>query len=271
MSATKGYYSVIQYCPDASRMEAANVGVLLLCPDIGFVRARTAAGNDRIRRFFKGQAIDLARVNAAKRAIERRVESESARFRTPEDLVRFAVTRGNDIILTAPRPTKVLDPDRDLDQLFDELVGGRARRQASVAEFPELDAVVRSPSLTGRVLFDQAVSVPVLGRPLRVPYAFRNGVLNLIKPQRFANDDGQATTTAMRLAVEGDLLARYPVGDQEHRLVVVSAFEGDGDTAELQRRIHDVLSEFQVRVFHGEHLGAFAEWVEREAHGHSET
>ena len=32
--ATKGYYSAIQYCPDRSRMEAANVGVMLLCPQI---------------------------------------------------------------------------------------------------------------------------------------------------------------------------------------------------------------------------------------------
>lgn len=266
MSATKGYYSVIQYCPDASRLEAANIGVLLLCPDIRFVRARTAAANDRIRRFFKGQPIDLKRVNAAKRAIERRVETDHERFRTPEDLVRFVETRGNDIVLTPPRPMKVLDAERELEQLFDELVGGRARRGGKRNDFPEVDAVFRRPSLQGRVLFDQSISVPVLERPLRVPYAYRNGVVNLVKPQRFARDEAQATSTAMRLAIEGDLLARHKIENQEHKLIVVPAFESDSEPSGLRNRIDGVLGEYRVRVIHGSKLDAFAAEVEREAH-----
>ena len=265
MSATKGYYSVIQYCPDASRLEAANIGVLLLCPDIRFVRARTAAGNDRIRRFFKGQPVDLKRINAAKRAIERRVEIASERFRTPEDLVRFVETRGNDIILTTPRPMKVLDAERELDDLFAELVGGRARREGKRVDFPEVDAIFRRPSLQGRILFDQSISVPVLERPLRVPYAYRNGVVNLVKPQRFGVDEGQATSTAMRLAIEGDLLARHRVHDQKHKLIVVSSFESDHEPGGLRRRIDGVLGEYRVRVVHGSELDAFAAEVEGEA------
>ncbi len=127
MSATKGYYSVIQYCPDRSRMEAANVGVMLLCPALGFVGVRTSTGNDRIRRFFGRKSFDAERVNAAKRGIEQRIEIDRESFRTPDDLVRFIDTRGNDIVLTAPRPVKVMDPAADLDQLFRELVGGRSR------------------------------------------------------------------------------------------------------------------------------------------------
>lgn len=37
----KGYYSIIQYCPDLSRFEAANVGVLLFCPERAFLKALT--------------------------------------------------------------------------------------------------------------------------------------------------------------------------------------------------------------------------------------
>ena len=40
-TVTTGYYSVIQYCPDRSRLEAANVGVLLFVPAGGYLRART--------------------------------------------------------------------------------------------------------------------------------------------------------------------------------------------------------------------------------------
>ena len=41
MNATKGYFSLVQYCPDLARQEAANVGVVLFCPDLQFIRART--------------------------------------------------------------------------------------------------------------------------------------------------------------------------------------------------------------------------------------
>jgi len=266
MSETKGYYSVIQYCPDRSRMEAANIGVLLLCPDVGFVKARTAAGNDRIRRFFKGQEIDLARVNAAKRAIERRVEIDRESFQTPDDLVRFMDTRGNDILLTSPRPMKVGDPDAELAALFDELVGGRARRERREPEIPALDQVFRRDSLQSRVLFDHQVSIPVLRRPLRVPYAFRNGVLNLVKPQRFPADESRATSAAMRLASEGELLHRHPEKGERRQLIIVSAFEAAAASSDLPTRVDSVLGEFHVRVVHEDGIEAFAEEVEQQAH-----
>lgn len=268
MSATKGYYSVIQYCPDASRQEAANIGVLLLCPDIQFVRARTAAGNDRVRRFFKGQPIDLKRVNAAKRAIEHRVETDSDRFRTPDDLVRFVETRGNDIVLTPPRPVTVMDAEQEIDQLFEELVGGRSRRDKG-DDFPEVDAVFRRPSLEGRILFKQEVSVPVSERRLSVPYAFHNGVFNLVKPHWFRLEEGKATratSTAMLLAIEGDLIARHPVDGQRRKLIVMPAFEPSAEATGLRHRVDSVLSEYKVRVVHRDELGSFADEIEREAH-----
>ena len=41
MKPSKGYYSLIQYCPDLGRLEAANVGVLLFCPERGFLKFST--------------------------------------------------------------------------------------------------------------------------------------------------------------------------------------------------------------------------------------
>lgn len=266
MNATKGYYSVIQYCPDASRMEAANIGVLLLCPDVGFVRARIADGNDRIRRFFRGQPIDLARVNAAKRAIEKRVEIDRANFRTPDDLIRFIETRGNDVVLTPPRSMRVLDAEAEIDQLFRELVGGRARKGRRQPEMPELDRIFRQPSLQSRVLFDQTFSVPVLNRPLRVPYAFHNGVLNLVKPQRFSAEVSRATSAAMRLAIEGDLLHRHPTGNEQHKLIVVSDFEQSESVVPLRQRVSKLFGEYHVRVVHSEQLTEFGREVESQAH-----
>src|SRR5262249_55766133 len=130
MSPVKGYYSLIQYCPDLSRLEAANIGVLLFCPEPHFIDARTASSNQRIRRFFGSGERDWARVNAAKAATEDRVKAEGEHFRTLEDLERSTATRANEIQLTPPRPMKVFNPAQDLELLFEELVGGPARRRA---------------------------------------------------------------------------------------------------------------------------------------------
>ena len=44
MNSKRGYYSLIQFCPEPSRAEAVNLGVLLFCPEAGFIgRARPPA------------------------------------------------------------------------------------------------------------------------------------------------------------------------------------------------------------------------------------
>lgn len=266
MSASKGYYSVIQYCPDRSRMEAANVGVMLLCPEIGFVGARTTDGNDRISHFFGRDSFDAQRVNAAKQAIEKRLEVDRESFRTPEDMVRFIDTRGNDILLTSPRPVKVTDPASDLDELFDELVGGRARRQRGQPEIPALDEAFRRPSLKDRVKFNVEVVVPVVELTLKVPYTYRNGVLNLVKPQRFGADEHRATDVAMRLAFNGDRLRLATEDGDERKLIVVAAFDTSADTSNLRTRIDNVLGCYEIRVVHEDQIESFVAEVEQGAH-----
>ena len=102
-------------------MEAVNIGVLLLCPDLGFIQVCVNQRDSRVQQLFSGEKLDLERLDVAKRAIEHRVQVERERFRTRDDLVRFAETRGNDVVLTHPRPIKVSDPEKDLQCLFNEL------------------------------------------------------------------------------------------------------------------------------------------------------
>jgi hypothetical protein len=131
----KGYYSILQFVPDIERAEGANIGVVLFCPDKGFLKAQTATGNDRARRFLGSEEnidLDLDRLNAFKAAFEERVLVEAGRIRTIEEFRHFVRTRANQLLLTEPRPIKVFDPEADLARLFDMLVGGRrpAARQA---------------------------------------------------------------------------------------------------------------------------------------------
>ena len=39
MTPLKGYYSIVQYCPDLNRGETANIGIVLMVPDRGYLRA----------------------------------------------------------------------------------------------------------------------------------------------------------------------------------------------------------------------------------------
>ena len=44
----KGYFCLVQYCPDLARREVANVGVLLFSPEHDFLEARLVTGNQRV-------------------------------------------------------------------------------------------------------------------------------------------------------------------------------------------------------------------------------
>lgn len=137
MNPTRGYYSLIQFCADSSRLETVNVGVLLFCPEIQFLAARTAASNDRAAMLVGRGGLDEAALNSAKRAVERRLEVDREAFQTLEDLQRFVASRGNALKLTDPRPLKVFDPEKDLDALFAELVDSDARGGLSNVVAPD--------------------------------------------------------------------------------------------------------------------------------------
>ena len=266
MSGHPGYYSLIQYCPDSSRAEAANVGVLLFCPAIGFLEARTAGGNDRVRRFFRGRDVDIARLNTMKRSIERRLKVEADRFKTLDDLVGFIESRGNDIVLTAPRPMKVAEPRADLTRLFAELVGGRVLGDKQAALIPEMDGPFARLSQEGRLQIKERVRVPLLGTTIRAPYSYRNGVVNLIKPHRFSGPEDDARRSAGHLAIEGDLLKKHPhEAGGDFRLVVVSAMQTAAAVAR-EDMLAPLFHEYGVKFVRRSQVSEFVQQVQRDAH-----
>ena len=239
MSRIEGYYSVIQYCPDAAREEAANVGVVLLCPEIGFLKVRTTAGNDRIRRFFQPADADWDRINAMKLSIERRLRVDKEQFRDLQSLERFAATRANSVRLTKPKAIAVEDPEVELKRLFKQLVGGRSRKgKAQVRNL--LDRSLATEELAPVLRRDLTVTLPVFKRPVKVPYGFQNGRFNLIQSAAF--EKSQTTRIlqqAGQYAVEGELLHEHPdetLGDM--KLIVVGQFGADQvDIASAVRQV----------------------------------
>jgi hypothetical protein len=240
MKPTKGYYSLIQFCPDMSRLEAANIGVVLFCPELGFLETRIAGDNSRVQRFFGKQAFDWSRVNSYKNGIKERLEIEGKDFRNMEDLKAFGQRRGNNIQLTTPRPFTVRDPQKDLEELFEEVVGRRKRTQAVKGFRKRFSEQLLKAKLGSKLKQDIEINVPSLRREIDVPFGYKNGRFNLIQPVSFqASDPDQVRKTASAHAIEGLALFEHPddkLGKLE--LVIVGQFRTNkNDTREDVRRI----------------------------------
>jgi hypothetical protein len=184
MNVVKGYYSLIQYCPDLSRLEAVNVGVLLFCPEPHFLTARTTDSIKRIRRFFGSEDGDFQQIKAEVSAVEDRLTTAGDHIHTTQELDRFIATRGNAVQLTPPRPMKVVHPVQDLEALFQRLVGGKAgpRRQGGQSLALKLKEVLTEQSVAPFIKTEVPVAVPTLHETLTMPFGFQNGRFNLIQP-----------------------------------------------------------------------------------------
>lgn len=251
MESSKGYYCLIQYCPDLARLEAANVGVILFCPELGFIRAKIAQGNDRIRRFFGSEDNDWTQINAIKNAIVNRLEVTGKDFKTIDDLTTFISTRANEVQLTTPRPLKVSAPAKDLDDLFEELVGGRSNHPLKYSAPPvekALERTFRDSGVEEFIRRDVTVTVPAFHKSLTVPYSFKNGRFNLIQPVRFhQTQELRVLDLACRHAVEGRSLYEHP--DEklgELKLIVVGSFEPE--SGEFKDVVSNILRENKVAL-----------------------
>jgi hypothetical protein len=240
------YYSLVQYCPDSSRLEAVNVGVVLACPREQFVDVLLSSANDRVRRLFGRDGLDLPSLNDAKRALTNRIRRFKAELASEIGFSGFAASRGNDLTLTPPRPMRAENPETALQQLFDELVGGR--RQATTearSKIPALARLMEEPAVARLVQVRPRISVPLVGLQMHADYAFQNGRYNLVRGQVFR---GQPVNSAMRIAIEGHLLFKHPLQEGgSAQLIIVHQFEGSA--AEERSRVSDLFDEYKVRHF----------------------
>jgi hypothetical protein len=252
MNATKGYYCLVQYCPDIARLEAANVGVVLFSPEHRFIRAQMVKANSRIRKFFGEEADNYRHLNAMKDALAKRIEVEKAEFGLLEDLQRFVETRANKIILTQPKPVKIFDPEQDLAALFKELVDDPIKELTVRAELTlrkRLDNVLADVALKRFLQRNLEVSLPTMKEKLKVPYGFQNGRFNLIQPVEFEqHTSATVRNAACKLAVEGNSLYRH--ADEKFgnmQLFVVADFRET--TTDMATVVHNIFDENNVRMF----------------------
>ncbi len=209
-STTRGYYSIIQYCPDPSRLEAVNIGVTLFCPDVRFLRARFGRRKTRVQQIFGKQ--DWEFVEAQRVALEARLGRREEDFQDLEGFESFVAKRASAFRLTAPRSVKVEDPEQELQNLFSRLVGPQyeTKQSADKLVFGELESRFRAAGIEERLQTRVTVHPPALPKPFKAPFAYRNGKLNLIEPVQF---EGHTPSSVFNRAsihsVEGQFLADY--------------------------------------------------------------
>jgi hypothetical protein len=226
MKPHKGWFSIVQFCPDANRLESANIGVVLFCPALEFLDVRIASGNQRIIKFFGSKEFDFDLVSSFKKGLKERLHKERECIVDHEQLLDFIDRRANQIRISPPRSIRVTSPEKQIDELFAELVGGPIRRERRVND--RLTRSLEQPVLEPKLYKSVPIQVPIDGRQLRVPYAFQNGRFNLIQPVGFRSDN--PLQTAYRYAVEGESIYQTKhdeFGDM--RLLVVGSFRTKAD------------------------------------------
>jgi len=266
----KGFYSVIQYCPDRFRAEAVNVGLVLLCVDPHKVRVKMTGNFERVKKLFGTSKTDLKTLKVAIEGMKCRIESVASELKTSDDLSSFAASRANDLRLTEPRLAKLDEIDEDLNRLFLGLV--EVRSTAALAS--ESPAEVLPPRL-GEVFFrlqqqhkiwkPGTITVPVYKRKLEIPYAYKNGVVNLIKPHVFPSSR-RAETQAAEFAINGDLIQKHPIDGERQKLIIVSTQETVEQAAEIDEHVEPLFKEYGVRLIRPQDADAFASEVEQSAH-----
>lgn len=266
----RGFYSVVQYCPDRFRAEAVNVGLVLLCVDPHVVRVRMTGNLDRVRKLFAISKPDLKNLKVSTDGLASRIENSANELRTSDDLAAFAASRANDLRLTEPRLAKLDKVEDDLERLFSQLV-----ERHSTARLAEVSPAEVLPPKLGEVFYrlQQArkiwqpgtILVPVYKRRLEIPYAYQNGVVNLVKPHVFPANKW-AESQAATLAINGDLIQRHPVDGEKQKLIVVSTQETPEQAREINEHVEPLFKEYSVRLIRPGDADAFAIEVEKSAH-----
>src|SRR6187455_2612736 len=159
MTATKGFFSVIQFCPDLDRGECANVGVVLAVPKLGYLGVRFSEDNEAPKQRFSKEAFDDARLSLAKRAMEGRIRAEGVAWVAPEDLIQFGKKEGNNMLLSAPRTILVDNCEAELEELYHRLVHVDARTRRRPRK-PDLRRVFEEKLLGVPIQRDLTVDIP---------------------------------------------------------------------------------------------------------------
>lgn len=253
-----GFYSLIQFCPDATRAEGVNVGVV-----VGALGAspciKLAGQNEQVKKRFGKDSFDEVRLEVEKRGLARRLAELS--LQEMSELARFISLEAGRLVVLEPRPLMVTSTAEDAERLFVRLVDDPAPVRRSRGKAPKLDRFFEPLVSEKLVQRSVTVDIPLMGKSLHTDYAYRNGRQNFIKAHAFSADLDSAFASVSDIGSKGLLLAKHP-GELESRLILVSDIE-DTNSRTL---IEAMLKDHQVRSVDIRDIDELVDEVRREAH-----
>ncbi len=257
------YYSLIQFCPDLSRLEGVNIGLALYSLGEKRVVVQITRDNHRIRKFFGNQ--DWRLVDRGKASIEHQLTSQQ--FLNVEEFEAYISKRANFIQLSAPRPVQTTDIRASVKELYERLVGrdhverkGRINGYLTkkLAEAGVMDMVEKSVN----------VEISEVNKSIRVPYGYQNGRFNLISPVQFDADPDVIFEKTGKSAIEGQLLySKRDPSFGEMRLVVVAGFDSRVEMS-TQEFIRKTLYDHNVALYSFENLNLLVDDIRLAAAAH---
>ena len=263
MNPVKGHYSIVQYCPDLARRETVNIGVVLLVPDRSFLQTRMIADNERVKHFFGTKGDDAKMLSEFKKSFTARIDAEQGRIGSLESFQKFIDTRGNQIQLTEPAFVKVRECQETIDQLFDQLVGGKAKPHKRESFTKSLQMRFEAGKVADLIETNVPISVPILDRETRVPFGFQNGAFHLLQPVTFAPDKEESNfNRALKYSMEGKILQEHP--DDEYgqlKFNVIGRFASMFDPS--IPIVRKVLAESDVRLHLDHDLSGLVDEIRR--------
>lgn len=267
MKAHKGYYSLIQYCPDRGRAEVANVGVLLFCPSLKFIDTKMSETSKRVKKIFGKDIIDSSWLKEITQSIVNRIHNDAKSFIQLDDLNKFISTRANEIIFTEPRTMRVEHPENDLNNLFMEYVDHELSQEKNNTPqtIKHLDNMFHKLLEERKTIkIGYKFDIPEYPYKFHADYAYNNGRTNLIQLLDFDSNPNTTFNKAKRLGADSILTNNHL--SNTHSVVVASS-RNSTKSKDLEYSLCKLLTvDFKAEFIQSNHVMEYVERVKKEAH-----
>lgn len=265
----RAFYSLVQYCPDLSRLEVANVGVVVFCPELNFLASEMTQNHTRINQMFGRGQRDLQRLKTVKSGLQEKLAATCAERMSLEHLNQLAALHVNTIRMSRFMPCRVSnDPQSDLQTMFNELVEDTSvavptSKPAALRE--KLEQQFSIPEISNRIRRKVKVTIPILNREEEIPYGYQNGRFNLITPVVFPKGKTALEDRSAKYAVEGRSLYHHKDSELGNmQLLVVGQFD-DGDQGAIATAKR-ILETHDVRLFQPDDLQQLVDEIATQGH-----
>lgn len=265
----QGYYSLVQYCPDWTRLEVCNIGVMLFCPERQYLDVAMTRKNARIHAIF-GKKHSLAHVRTFKESFAERIRAERESLSGLDDLKKFISRRANSFLITEPRSIAVGEPEAELAELFSEIFGETPKQEKTKRESAKERLYQALERKLGKDL-DQRVArrfppieVPVPGfhRTIRPCAGFQNGSFNIVINERLAPENS-FTRMSCNLMIGRFFHETESEYWGKQRLVILAETENSSEVKKQVETFRPMMKEQDVDIYTDP--GKIAATIQKEA------